>query len=286
MLIGGEALLATARIPAPVPARRHRLLRARRRRDGRERADPVPGRPHGRRDPRGQRRTCGRSRWRWWPPDVLRLVFSILRRLVAGRVSLGVEYDLRNRMYEHLQSLELAFFDQQQTGQLMSRATVDLQSVRFFLGYGLVFILQSAITIVIAAAVMVDAEPGPRAGGAGADAAGRLDRVPLRAAQPAGVAGGAAAHRGADRRGRGEHRRRARGQGVRAGAAPAAPLQHGRRAGVRPVDGVDAAARLLRAVDRVPPAARPGGAAARRRAARRSTGGSRSASSSRSTATC
>ncbi len=90
----------------------------------------------------------------------LRLVFSILRRLVAGRVSLGVEYDLRNRMYEHLQSLELAFFDQQQTGQLMSRATVDLQSVRFFLGYGLVFLLQSAITIVIAAAVMVALEPG------------------------------------------------------------------------------------------------------------------------------
>jgi ABC-type multidrug transport system fused ATPase/permease subunit len=91
---------------------------------------------------------------------VLRLAFSVLRRLVAGRVSLGVEYDLRNRMYEHLQSLELAFFDQQQTGQLMSRATVDLQSVRFFLGYGLVFLLQSAITIVIAAAVMVALEPG------------------------------------------------------------------------------------------------------------------------------
>jgi ABC-type multidrug transport system fused ATPase/permease subunit len=90
---------------------------------------------------------------------VLRLLFSVLRRLVAGRVSLGVEYDLRNRMYEHLQSLELAFFDQQQTGQLMSRATVDLQSVRFFLGYGLVFLLQSAITIVIAATVMVALEP-------------------------------------------------------------------------------------------------------------------------------
>jgi ABC-type multidrug transport system fused ATPase/permease subunit len=90
---------------------------------------------------------------------VLRLAFSVARRLVAGRVSLGVEYDLRNRMYEHLQSLELAFFDQQQTGQLMSRATVDLQSVRFFLGYGLIFLLQSAITILIAAAVMFALEP-------------------------------------------------------------------------------------------------------------------------------
>ncbi|HMI72611.1 MAG TPA: ABC transporter transmembrane domain-containing protein, partial [Solirubrobacteraceae bacterium] len=71
----------------------------------------------------------------------LRLVLTIVRRLVAGRVSLGVELDLRNRMYEHLQSLELGFFDRQQTGQLMSRATVDLQSVRFFLGYGLIFML-------------------------------------------------------------------------------------------------------------------------------------------------
>src|SRR5919201_4011196 len=86
---------------------------------------------------------------------LLRLAFSVVRRLVAGRVSLGVEFDLRNRMYQHLQSLELAFFDTQQTGQLMSRATVDLQSVRFFLGYGLIFILQSAITILIAAGVML-----------------------------------------------------------------------------------------------------------------------------------
>ena len=90
---------------------------------------------------------------------VLRLAFSVARRVVAGRVSLGVEYDLRNRMYQHLQSLELAFFDGQQTGQLMSRATVDLQAVRFFLGYGLIFLVQSAITIVIAAVVMFALDP-------------------------------------------------------------------------------------------------------------------------------
>ncbi|HEX2125509.1 MAG TPA: ABC transporter ATP-binding protein [Thermoleophilaceae bacterium] len=90
---------------------------------------------------------------------VLRLAFSVARRLLAGRVSLGVEYDLRNRIYEHLHSLELAFFDAQQTGQLMSRATVDLQAVRFFLGYGLIFIMQSALTILIAAAVMFAVDP-------------------------------------------------------------------------------------------------------------------------------
>jgi ATP-binding cassette subfamily B protein len=85
---------------------------------------------------------------------ILRLALTVSRRLVAGRVSLGVELDLRRRLYEHLQALELGFFDRQQTGQLMSRATVDLSSVRFFLGYGLVFMLQSALTIVLASAAM------------------------------------------------------------------------------------------------------------------------------------
>src|SRR4051795_10525304 len=91
---------------------------------------------------------------------LVNLVFSSSRRLVAGQVSLGVEYDLRNRMYAHLQSLELGFFDSQQTGQLMSRATVDLQSVRFFLGYGLVFILQSIVTVVVAGVLMFTLNPG------------------------------------------------------------------------------------------------------------------------------
>src|ERR671936_838544 len=90
----------------------------------------------------------------------LRLALTVVRRLVAGRVSLGVELDLRNRMYAHLQALELGFFDRQQTGQLMSRATVDLQSVRFFLGYGLVFMLQSALTILLAAGAMIAVQPG------------------------------------------------------------------------------------------------------------------------------
>jgi ATP-binding cassette subfamily B protein len=85
---------------------------------------------------------------------LLRLGFSVARRIVSGHVSLGVEYDLRNGLYGHLQALELGFFDRQQTGQLMSRATVDLQSIRFFLGYGFVWIAQSALTILFAAVAM------------------------------------------------------------------------------------------------------------------------------------
>ena len=90
---------------------------------------------------------------------VLRLGLTWVRRVVAGRVSLAVEFDLRQRFYAHLQRLELGFFDGQQTGQLMSRATVDLQSIRFFLGYGLIFITQNLLTITLASAVMFAIEP-------------------------------------------------------------------------------------------------------------------------------
>jgi ABC-type multidrug transport system fused ATPase/permease subunit len=90
---------------------------------------------------------------------LMRWGFMYWRRMIAGRVSLGIEYDLRKLLYGHLQELELGFFDRQQTGQLMSRATVDLQAVRFFLGYGLVFILQSILTILLAGIVMIVTEP-------------------------------------------------------------------------------------------------------------------------------
>jgi ATP-binding cassette subfamily B protein len=91
---------------------------------------------------------------------LLRMGLTIGRRIVSGTVSLGVERDLRQRVYDHLLGLELGFFDRQQTGQLMSRTTVDLQAVRFFLGYGLLFMIQSTLTIVLAAAAMfvTDAE--------------------------------------------------------------------------------------------------------------------------------
>jgi ABC-type multidrug transport system fused ATPase/permease subunit len=90
---------------------------------------------------------------------LLRLCLTVVRRLIAGRVSVAVEFDLRELFYRHLQALELGFFDRQQTGQLMSRATVDLQSIRFFLGYGLVFLTQNALTIAFASVVMFAIKP-------------------------------------------------------------------------------------------------------------------------------
>jgi ABC-type multidrug transport system fused ATPase/permease subunit len=76
------------------------------------------------------------------------------RRLIAGRQALGIEFDMRNALYAKLLRLSFGFYDRHQTGQLMSRATVDLQSVRFFLGYGLIFFFQHVLTIVGVTAVM------------------------------------------------------------------------------------------------------------------------------------
>src|SRR6476619_1614336 len=87
-------------------------------------------------------------------------VLMFFRRWLAGRLSLAVEFDLRNRMYTHLQRLSYGFFDRHQTGQLMSRATVDLQAVRFFLGYGLIFLIQLGLTILLAAAAMFASDAG------------------------------------------------------------------------------------------------------------------------------
>ena len=76
------------------------------------------------------------------------------RRIISGRQALAVEYDLRDELYSHFLRLSFGFYDRSQTGQLMSRATIDLQSVRFFLGYGLIFFAQHVVTIVVVTAVL------------------------------------------------------------------------------------------------------------------------------------
>jgi len=76
------------------------------------------------------------------------------RRLLSGRQALEVEMDLRNGLYAHLVRLSYGFYDRHQTGQLMSRATVDLQGVRFFLGYGLIFFFQNVLTVASVAVVL------------------------------------------------------------------------------------------------------------------------------------
>jgi ABC-type multidrug transport system fused ATPase/permease subunit len=85
----------------------------------------------------------------------VKAILMVGRRFISGRQALGVEFDMRNALYSHLLRLSFGFYDRHQTGQLMSRATVDLQGVRFFLGYGLIFFSQNLLTIVGAMAIML-----------------------------------------------------------------------------------------------------------------------------------
>jgi ABC-type multidrug transport system fused ATPase/permease subunit len=84
-----------------------------------------------------------------------RAILMAARRLISGRQALSVELDMRQRLYGHLVRLSFGFYDRHQTGQLMSRATVDLQGVRFFLGYGLIFFFQNVLTVVSVTIVLL-----------------------------------------------------------------------------------------------------------------------------------
>ena len=81
-------------------------------------------------------------------------IVMVGRRLLAGNLSLDVEYDLRTGAYRHLLTLEQHYHDDHQTGQLLSRATADVTAIRVFLGYGLIFITQY-IALVLAVIVLL-----------------------------------------------------------------------------------------------------------------------------------
>src|SRR6266852_1605566 len=83
-----------------------------------------------------------------------RAIFMVGRRLIAGKQALYVEMDIRTAVYAKLVRLSFGFYDRHQTGQLMSRATVDLQGVRFFLGYGLIFFFQNVLTVLSVTVVL------------------------------------------------------------------------------------------------------------------------------------
>jgi len=85
---------------------------------------------------------------------VVRFVVAVGRRLATGKVSLDIEYDLRNRMWSHLLKQSFSYFDRWPTGQLMSRAMSDVQNVRMFLGYGLVFFATNIVMMVAISVIL------------------------------------------------------------------------------------------------------------------------------------
>ncbi len=80
--------------------------------------------------------------------SALRGLFAYGQGYLSQSVSNLVAYDLRNQVYDHLQKLSFAFHDESETGQLMSRLTVDIEAVRNFITLGLLRSLMTLVTFV------------------------------------------------------------------------------------------------------------------------------------------
>ncbi len=75
-------------------------------------------------------------------------IFSFVQTFQAETMSQGIAFDLRNALFAKLQRLSFSYYDQNQTGQLMIRATDDVEKVRLFLGQGMLIVLQAIVLIV------------------------------------------------------------------------------------------------------------------------------------------
>ena len=90
------------------------------------------------------------------------LGFAVLRfssRVVMFRVGRHTEFEIRNDYFEHLQRLPQSFFNRHRTGDLMSRAINDINSIRMFLGMGLLNIVQTPVLYLGALVVMASIDP-------------------------------------------------------------------------------------------------------------------------------
>jgi ATP-binding cassette subfamily B multidrug efflux pump len=77
-----------------------------------------------------------------------------MRVLMIG-MSRDVEYDLRNRLFAHLVRLDLGFYQRHRTGDIMARATNDMNAVRMMLGPGIMYWTETSLTFVLAISVMM-----------------------------------------------------------------------------------------------------------------------------------
>ena len=85
---------------------------------------------------------------------VLRAVFQFAQGAMLARVAQGVAYDLRNEIYGKIQSLSFSYHDQAQTGQLLTRATSDVETVQRFVGQGSIMFF-SALFMMVGSLVLL-----------------------------------------------------------------------------------------------------------------------------------
>ncbi len=84
-------------------------------------------------------------------------LFCVRQTIIV--VSRKIEYDLKNDFYAHLQTLSLNFFKTNSTGDLMSRATNDLNAVRNYLGPGIMYSLNTVFRLIFALSAMIAISP-------------------------------------------------------------------------------------------------------------------------------
>src|SRR5207253_3334979 len=85
----------------------------------------------------------------------LRFVVNFLRRYATARIGIRIEARMRELLYEAYLRFPRAFYDRHATGQVLSRATNDLDPIRYFIGWGLVQGMQSVMMIVSASIVLL-----------------------------------------------------------------------------------------------------------------------------------
>ena len=87
---------------------------------------------------------------------ILEAVFIFWRRWVQSNAVLGVETAIRHDLYERLQQLPMAFHGHWQSGQLLSRVTTDLSSIRRFSGFGLLFLIINVTQLTVVTGVLLN----------------------------------------------------------------------------------------------------------------------------------
>jgi ATP-binding cassette subfamily B multidrug efflux pump len=75
-------------------------------------------------------------------------IFSFLQGVLAARTAQSVAYDFRNRLYSKIQSLSFSYHDRAQTGQLLTRATSDVEMVQGFIGMGFLHLLSAFLMMI------------------------------------------------------------------------------------------------------------------------------------------
>ncbi len=86
--------------------------------------------------------------------SLVRGLFDFAHGYLGERASQGVAYDLRNALFQKIQRLSFSYHDRAQTGQLMTRATSDVEQLRLFIARGLLMALNAVILILLTGAII------------------------------------------------------------------------------------------------------------------------------------